>query len=84
MKEVSDHEICEFLPSRKDVKDKLLDSNRVVIHYFDIIEQHLEEIVERIMDRKWPIFLWFTALIDKMRAGSKYFDADNLMRIMEK
>jgi hypothetical protein len=46
------YEICEFLPSRKDVKDELLDSNRVVKHYFDIIEQHLEEIVERIMDRK--------------------------------
>lgn len=82
-KDESDREICEYLPSRTEVKDKLLDSNHFVKQYFDIIEPYLDPIGERIIDRKRPIFLWFIALIDKIKAGAQYLDADNLMASME-
>lgn len=80
MSDDSDRELCEKMPSRKAVKDKLFDAGPLTKKYFDIIEPYFKEINERIIDRKYPIYVWFMALFSKkMTSGARYLDDDNLM-----
>ncbi|MGA9174942.1 MAG: hypothetical protein WBZ33_13335 [Thermoactinomyces sp.] len=70
--------------SRKVVKDKLFDAGQLTNKYFDIIEPYFKKVKERIIDRKYPIYVWFMTLFSKtMTTGARYLDDDNLMVDME-